>query len=203
MNNGGLVTSWLVENFSPTGRADEKGYEAFFSEAAAVSAGAEGLIFLPYLYGERAPIYKEDARGVYFGLSAQHGRSHFARAGLEGILLALYSIFELVRPSDLTQPIRATGGYLKSDLMLQIQADIFGVPIETPQNLEGSVIGAAMVGMKALGVIRAYQELAGLLPAGRVFYPDEKKHQKYEQRFESYKNLLNILNANNCFGKSL
>lgn len=190
MNNGGLVTQWLVENFSSSGTADEQGYAEFFADAASVSPGADGLIFLPYLFGERAPIYNEQARGAYLGLNARHHRAHFARAGLEGILMALYSIYEIVGPESIGQPIRATGGYLKSELMLQIQADIFGAPIETPENLEGSIVGAAMVGMKALGVIRDYSEVNHFLPIVKVFVPNEENHQIYQKGFQQFKRLL-------------
>jgi len=190
MNNGGLVTQWLVENFSPSGTADERGYAEFFTDAASVCPGADGLIFLPYLFGERAPIYNEHARGAFLGLDARHHRAHFARAGLEGILMALYSIYEIVGQDSVGQPIRATGGYLKSELMLQIQADIFGAPIETPENLEGSIIGAAMVGMKGLGVIRDYSEVSHFLPIVKVFTPNEQNHQVYQKSFQKFKWLL-------------
>ena len=82
---------------------------------------------MPYLFGERAPIYNEATRGVFFGLHNGHQRGHFVRAGLEGILLAFYSIFELItRDMSYKIEVRATGGYVRSELMLQMQADIFG-----------------------------------------------------------------------------
>ena len=128
--------------------------------------------------------------GAFLGLDARHHRAHFARAGLEGILMALYSIYEIVGQDSVGQPIRATGGYLKSELMLQIQADIFGAPIETPENLEGSIIGAAMVGMKGLGVIRDYSEVSHFLPIVKVFTPNEQNHQVYQKSFQKFKWLL-------------
>jgi len=193
MNNGGLVTQWLVENFSSSGVADEQGYADFFSAAVSVMPGAEGLIFLPYLFGERAPIYNEQAKGAFIGLDTHHHRAHFARAGLEGILMALYSIYELVRPEGDAQPIRATGGYLRSEFMLQMQADIFGVPIATPENLEGSVIGAAMVGMRALGVIRDYAEMTKQLPLVKVFTPDEGNHRRYQQQYQTFRKWMTVV----------
>lgn len=193
MNNGGLVTRWLVETFFGEGRSDDAAYLAFFKAAAKAEPGADGLLFLPYLYGERAPIYDENARGVYFGLTVAHGKPHFARAGLEGILFALYSIFEMVRGDEAVSAIRATGGYLRSDLMLQLQADIFGLPIATPENLEGSVVGAAMLGMKALGVIGDYAELDGLLPVSKTFEPDRKNHRLYQQRYPKFRALYRAL----------
>lgn len=189
MNSGGLVTRWLVENFASTGNADDSAYRSFFEAAGTVEPGAEGLLFLPYLYGERAPIYDEHARGVYFGLTAAHGKAQLSRAGLEGILFALYSIYDMVRGDEVASTIRATGGYLRSELMLQIQADIFGLPIATPENLEGSVVGAAMLGMKALGVIQDYAELDHLLPTSRTFGPDGARHTIYQENYLRFKAL--------------
>jgi gluconokinase len=193
MNNGGLVTRWLVENFSTSGSTDDAAYRELFEAAGAVTPGAEGLLFLPYLFGERAPIYDEHARGVYFGLTAAHSQAHFARAGLEGILFALYSIYELVRGNEAAHVIHATGGYLRSELMLQIQADIFGLPIVTIDNLEGSVVGAAMLGMKALGEIEDYAELDVLLPVSRTFGPNSARHDLYQARNKRFKALYQAL----------
>lgn len=192
-NSGGLVTKWLVENFSVQQRADAVAYDDLFAVAAAQPPGAEGLIFLPYLLGERAPIYDEQARGVFFGLTSDHGRGHFARAGLEGILFALYSIFEIIQTSDQELEVRATGGYLRSELMLQIQADIFGVPIRVPDNLEGSAIGAAALGMKALNKIESWDEIAPLLPVTRSFSPDMKAHRHYQAVYQRFKALYAAL----------
>lgn len=195
MNSGGLVTRWLVDNFGGTDGADEAAYGVFFEAAGRVAPGAEGLLFLPYLYGERAPIYDEKARGVYFGLTAAHSRAHFARAGLEGILFALYSIYDMVRGDEAASTIRATGGYLRSELMLQIQADIFGLPIATPENLEGSVVGAAMLGMKALGVVPDYAELDHLLPPSRTYEPNCTRHAIYQENYQRFRALYRALKS--------
>jgi gluconokinase len=95
----------------------------------------------------------------------------------------------MVRGDEATSTIRATGGYLRSELMLQIQADIFGLPIATPENLEGSVVGAAMLGMKALDVIQDYAELDHLLPTLRTFEPEEARHAVYQENYQRFKAL--------------
>lgn len=160
MNNGGLVTQWLTRNFSRTRAITDDAYTEMLDAASKISPGSDGLLFLPYLFGERAPIYNELARGVYFGLHNRHHRGHFARAGLEGILFALYSIFEILQETqNKTLEIRAAGGYLQSPLMLQMQADIFGQPILVPGEQEGSVIGAAALALKALGYISGFDAL--------------------------------------------
>ena len=128
MNSGGLVTDWFAKSFfgdNISGSPDA--YESMMKAAEAVSPGCEGLLFLPYIFGERAPIWDENARGMYFGIHERHDRAYFARATIEGILLALHSIYECIAGEENENiEIRATGGYVQSPLMLQIQADIFG-----------------------------------------------------------------------------
>ncbi len=193
MNNGGLVTQWLVENFSSQRTVENAAYKDLFTAAVSVVPGAEGLIFLPYLFGERAPIYDERARGVYFGLTSSHHRGHFARAGLEGILFAMYSIFEIIKSDGEDVEVRATGGYLRSELMLQMQADIFGVPIRIPENFEGSSIGAAALGLKALGLIKSYDEITSLIPISKTYLPDPENHRIYQEIFIHFRELYTHL----------
>ena len=151
MTNGGLVTQWFAENFF---KEESDPLASMLNEAAKVEPGAGGVIFLPYLYGERSPIYDEHARGVFFGLHGSHTRAHMARAALEGVIFALATIFELLRDSvDQVKEVRATGGYVRSPLSLQIQADIFNFPISVPENYEGSSIGAAALAYLALGQV--------------------------------------------------
>ncbi len=194
MNNGGLVTRWLVDNFSPTDSADEHAYAAMFAKAEQVGPGAENLLFLPYLFGERAPIYNENARGVFFGLGSQHTQAHFARAGIEGILFALYSIFDhlQIRHTDEVE-IRATGGYIRSELMLQIQADMFGHPILVPSSFEGSLIGAAALAFKAVGHISDYDRLFTRAIIEKTVLPDLEQHQHYQALFRKFQQLYQTL----------
>jgi gluconokinase len=187
MNNGGLVTKWLADTFSETRKSDQDDYDDLFDLATFVKPGSDGLIFLPYLYGVRAPIYDEHARGVYFGITPIHTRGHLVRAGLEGILFALYSIFErLQKTTPSNQDIWCTGGYIKSDLMLHIQADIFGRPIHVPNTSEGSTIGAAMLAFKALKQIEAYEDLSDLIITERIITPNRTAHQTYQEIYTNF-----------------
>jgi gluconokinase len=193
-NNGGLVTQWLVENFSQGGVSNQDNFQKLFAQAAKIEPGADGLIFLPYLFGERAPIYNEAARGVFFGLHNGHQRGHFVRAGLEGILLAFYSIFELItRDMSYKIEMRATGGYVRSELMLQMQADIFGIPINIPSDFEGSVIGAAILAYKSLGYVKTYDDLLKHIIIAKQYCPDEQKHLRYQGIFTRFKALYQQL----------
>lgn len=194
MNSGGLVTQWLVESFIEPSENINDRYDQLFSKAESTPPGADGLIFLPYLFGERAPIYDENARGVFYGIHSNSSTAHFCRAGLEGILFAIYSIFELINEeSGGNIEVRATGGYLRSREMLQIQSDIFGLELNIPHELEGSTIGAAMLGFKALGEIQSYDELAGYIKIKTKICPDELNLEFYQKRFEKFKQLYKSL----------
>ena len=194
MNNGGLVTQWLAENFSSPKVSSEDRFQSIFDQASEIEPGADGLIFLPYLFGERAPIYDEHARGVYFGLHRGHTRAHLVRAGIEGILFAMYSIFELLQTSEYNiEEIRASGGYLKSDLMLQIQADIFGKPIKVPASHEGSLVGAALLAQKALGVIDFYDQRTKYIKISRQVEPNLSNTKEYEGIYPRFKALYSHL----------
>ncbi len=120
-------------------------YQAMTAEAASVPAGCEGLIFLPYVSGERTPYADPDARGVFFGLSLRHSRSHLIRAVMEGVAFGLLDSMNLLRGLGIAAPrIRVTGGGSRSRLWRQIIADVFSVPVEVVED-EGAAYGAALV----------------------------------------------------------
>src|SRR5207302_180381 len=106
------------------------GYDELVAEAAAVPAGAEGLLFLPYLTGERTPHLDPLARGTFFGLTARHGRAHLTRALMEGVAFSLRDSLEIMRGLGVAaSQVRATGGGARSPLWRQLQADVYGVPV--------------------------------------------------------------------------
>lgn len=191
MNNGGLVTQWLVDTFFMGKQAaGNDAFDEMLTLAGNTEACSDGLIFLPYIFGERAPIWDEKARGVYFGIHGSHQRGHFARATLEGILFAMYSIYEVITSDHSSVlEVRATGGYLRSELMVQIQADIFGIPVCVPSNFEGSSIGAAILAFKAMGCIDSYDEISEFLKVQKMYKPDEKKTLLYRDQFEKFKKI--------------
>jgi gluconokinase len=187
MTNGGLVTQWFANNFF---KKESDPLESMLQEAAVVDPGAEGVIFLPYLYGERSPIYDEHARGVFFGLHGSHTRAHLARAALEGVIFALTTIFEILRDSvDKVKEVRATGGYARSPLSLQIQADIFNFPISVPENYEGSSIGAAALAFLALGRYADFSPVRDAIKIERVVEPNRSNHKVYADQLARFKEI--------------
>ena len=116
------------------------------NEAGEVPAGAEGLLFLPYLSGERTPHPDPDARGAFVGLSLRHGRGHLTRAVLEGVAFGLKDSVELMKPLGLNVArVRVAGGGTRSPIWRQILADVFDAQLATTDATEGAAYGAALL----------------------------------------------------------
>lgn len=121
-------------------------YEVMIESAAEAPPGCEGLIFLPYLTGERTPHADPDARGVFFGLTMRHGKGHLIRSVLEGVAYGLCDSLGLMRGLGLdAREIRVSGGGARSDLWRQILADVFNCPVATVNVTEGAAYGAALL----------------------------------------------------------
>jgi len=128
-------------------------------EAALAGPGAEGLFFLPYLTGERAPYYDSDAKGAWIGLTVRHGRPHLIRSVLEGATYAMRDSLELIREMGVTvDQVRVSGGGARSALWRQIQADIYGVDVHTVNATEGPAFGVALLAMVGAGVFSTVPE---------------------------------------------
>ena len=130
-------------------------YELLIQEAAAVPAGAEGLLFLPYLTGERTPYPNPHARGVMFGLTVRHTKPHLTRAVLEGVTYGLRDSLSLMRGLGIApHQVRASGGGARSPVWRQIMADIFGTEITTVNSEEGAAYGAGLLAGVGAGLYR-------------------------------------------------
>jgi xylulokinase len=122
-------------------------FDDLLHEAASIPAGSEGLLFLPYLSGERTPHPDPLARGAFVGLTLRHGRGHLTRALLEGVAFGLKDSFTLIQAAGLSQirQVRASGGGTKSPLWRQILADVLGTELITVNTTEGAAFGAALL----------------------------------------------------------
>ena len=133
-------------------------YDLLTAAAAQVPAGCEGLLFLPYLTGERTPYPDPNARGVFFGLTLRHTKAHLTRSVLEGVTYALRDSLELMRGLGLTiEQVRASGGGAKSPLWRQILADVFATEIALVNTEEGAPYGAALLAGVGAGVYPSVQ----------------------------------------------
>jgi xylulokinase len=169
----------------------EASYDDLVAEAAAVPPGAEGLLFLPYLTGERTPHLDPLARGAFFGLTARHGRAHLTRALMEGVVFSLRESLEIMRGLGVgpTQ-VRATGGGARSALWRELQADVYGVPVARTAAEEGPAYGAALLAGVAAGVFGDVDDACSrieLLP--ELTEPDASRSAVYERQYGLYREL--------------
>lgn len=194
VNNGGVLLKWYAGQFLGRSFTHSEDFDWFLQQAAQVPAGAEGLIFLPYVQGERAPVWDATARGVFFGLQAVHSQAHAMRAVVEGINFALYevarSVVETIGPID---HVYASGGFTKSAAWLQWLTDLFGKPVTVSSTADASVTGAAILGYKALGLMDALAFPASQQAAAITFHPQEADRIAYLRNYENYRELYRRL----------
>lgn len=190
LNNGGIALQWARNLLYP----GSSGYDELTAEAAGVAPGSESLLFLPYLAGERSPGFNARARGVWFGLGLEHGRPHMARSVLEAIAYRLYSVLGPIEElTGTAAEIRATGGFARSDLSLQICADVFGREVAVPAETEGSALGAFVLGAVALGVANDLSWVHRFIQVERRVLPDAGRHAIYEELFGVYRQVYTHL----------
>ncbi len=199
-NNGGVILKWYVENFLGSKLDSANDYTQLFKTLANTNPGAEGLIFLPFVLGERAPIWNSDACGVFFGIRSFHNQAHFTRAVVEGISMALYHIaHSMISTGLVIRQIHVSGGFVHSSQWLQILANIFGKKICLINIADASAIGAAYLAMKNLHIIHDFQQLK---PAEITdILPQAEFTAGYQQQFEKYKNLYDSL-AHHMIGEN-
>lgn len=192
VNNGGNALQWLLKN--ATGREEllPGDYAELFTRVEPVDAGSNGLLFLPYLTGERAPIWDTASCGTFFGLRLHHRQPHFARAVLEGICYALNDVLQaLVQDAGEIEEINVSGGFVHSTVWMQILADITGKNIILLQAEDASAIGAAYLAAKAIGLEKQYPSPPGATK--EIIKPDLNKYENYRKYFIVYKQLYRDL----------
>lgn len=164
------------------------GVDDLIREAADVPAGADGLIFLPYLAGERSPIWDPEARGAFVGLTLQAGRAHLARAVLEASALAIRHVAAPILAAGVqVNAMRVAGGPARSQTWNQIKADITGFPVEVPRIVETAVAGSAILAAVGVGAhpdlrsgIRAMTAIDARLE------PDPERAATYDRTYAAY-----------------
>jgi len=169
-------------------------YDTMMEGAAAVPAGAEGLLFLPYLSGERTPHGDPNARGVFCGLTLRHGRAHLARAVVEGVTFGLRDSLEIMRALRLpADRVYATGGGARSPLWRRIQADVFAVPVVAEEAGEGPALGAALLAGAGTGVFTLAEGAARAVRQGDVVAPQPAQVDVYNRAYAIYDKLYPAL----------
>lgn len=190
-NNAGLALQWFRDRcFAAETINNADIYNQILELANTIPAGAEGLLFLPFLAGERAPYWNADARGVWFGLSLHHTRSHLARSVLEGILFSIASVVNvLAQQSNVVPTIHASGGFAQSKLWRQMMADVLGYDVIVPQVYESSAFGAALVTMRSLGWIHDYADVINWVKSGDRYSAQVEQSKRYKDLYLMYQRL--------------
>jgi xylulokinase len=195
---GGRSFIWLLETFgyarpstSPYGPNGALGADAALADAARVPAGADGLVFLPYLAGERAPLWDPNAKGGLHGVRSSHGRGHVGRAVLEGVAFALRHIADVLREGGAEiSELRVSGGQAKGALWNRIKADVLGVPVAVPRTLEGALLGYAMLAAIAAGKVKdAVTAADRFVRIATRIEPDAAVSSVYAERYATYRAL--------------
>jgi len=151
VSNGGITLRWAGEAFAPelvtSGHADAE----LLALAAQAPAGSDGLVMLPYLLSERAPLWDPDIAGAFLGVRHHHNRSHFIRAAVEGVCLQISTIVDALDTVHPVRSIRATGGTFRAELWRQVMAATLARPLTIRADAGGTALGAAALGWYALG----------------------------------------------------
>ena len=153
VSNGGIVVRWAGRALAPDLQEAEPARmdEAVLALAASAPAGSDGLVMLPYLMAERAPLWDPELPGAYLGLRRDHGRAHLVRAAIEGVCLQLRVILDQLDRLHSVSSVRVTGGAMRSPLWRDVLAAALDRPLHTVGDAEGTALGAAALGLFALG----------------------------------------------------
>jgi len=184
-NNGGIVIQWLKDLLN-----DQRSFTEFLSDAEQIAPGAEGMLFIPYLNGERAPIWNQRAKGNFYGVTITHKKEHFIRAVLEGITFNLYQIGKaLERLAGEPRKIYVNGGLARSPLWLQMMADIFETEIFVSESHHSAAWGAAWTALTATQKVDSFEDIKKNIPMGKATIPNKENSEQYKKIYENYEML--------------
>lgn len=194
LNNGGNVLQWFAAGFMKKPFVKPEDFEEFIDNALSTDAGADGLVFLPYIHGERAPVWDADAKGVFWGVTSAHTIQHFMRAIMEGISFGLLGILQTLEEiTGNINNIYASGGFIKSEKWVTLLAEILGRPLHITQAEDSSAAGAAIIAMKALGIINNLEETSSFFQIERTYEPNLTNTDAYKKNYTVYSALYDKL----------
>jgi len=193
INNGGIALQWIADLLAGKQGAD---VETPLELAQKAPAGSDGLLFLPYLLGERAPVWDAEACGGWIGLKINHGQPQLARSVLEGICYSLRDLIVLIEEAyGPILRIAASGGFTQSDFWVQLLADVTGKPVQITHNPDASAVGAIFTAMYAVGVLNDWNDIHRLLPDSPVINPNKGHADFYAKTFAQYQKLYPAVEA--------
>ena len=190
-NNGGVIFEWFAKQFGDFKNLFdiENSMEDLINDASKVGAGSNGLLFLPYLLGERAPIWNANARGTYFGLNINHERQHFIRATIEGILYEIYSIGKTLEERRTIKSLSINGSFASIPFCAQMIADIFNKPVNIRKNSDSIGLGAFLLSAIEMGIYKNIDEAARTVVLPDTYKPEKQNHQIYIKYFKIFERL--------------
>lgn len=193
MATSGSLLKWYAQGFceSDAERADRTRrsvYELLDEAAGRTNPGADGLVVLPYFLGEKTPLHDPAARGTILGLDLHHGRQHVYRALLEAVVYGFKHHVDVLRESGLeVARVFAADGGARSDLWLQIAADVLELPVQRVAQHPGSSLGAAVTAGMGVGVLDDWRAIERYVRMDRVFQPTPRHRATYRRLYEVYR----------------
>lgn len=190
-NNGSVIFEWFAKQFGDFKLAYdlENCMAELINDATKVAPGADGLLFLPYLLGERAPIWNANARGVYFGLNINHEQKHFVRATIEGILYEMYSIGKTLEEHRSIKSLSVNGSFATIPFCSQLIADIFNKPVTIVKNLNSIGLGSFLISATDMGIYKNLDEAAKSVEPAKTFTPNKQHHAIYKRHAAIFEKL--------------
>lgn len=196
VNNGGIILRWVRDNLADAevntaNLLQRDPYDILTAIAETVPPGSDGLLFHPYLAGERSPLWDANARGSFYGLALHHTKAHLFRSVLEGVVYNLYVVLDALQNAiGPAKSIQATGGFARSELWRQMLADVFDRAVTIPETIESSCFGAAILGLYALQRIPSLDRVSDLIGSTYRHQPIPDNVKIYQKILPLYQHLL-------------
>jgi gluconokinase len=196
-NNGGNIFEWFTRQFGDFKNPFDIDHSMreLISEASRVTPGSNGLLFLPYLLGERAPIWNANARGVYFGVNIKHEKAHFVRSTIEGILYGIYSIGKTLEEHRKIDTLCINGSFGSLPFVTQMVADIYNKPVRLRQNYHSVSYGSYLLSATEMGIFRSLDDAAKTVSLVDMVTPDKQAHQTYLKYYKLFARLSTKLSG--------
>lgn len=198
---GGGTLRWFNNEFGINQKhydLEINAFEALSNEAKSVDPGSDGVIFLPYMKGERSPLWNSNAKGMYYGLSYNHSRAHMVRSTMEGVAYSLLHNIDTAKEAGAeVSVLSSVGGSSNSHVWMQAKADITNKTIEVPYSDHATTLGAAILAGIGVGIYKDYNEaIEKTVNIQRVYKPIQKNVEIYKRHYQQYLKLSALMTQN-------
>lgn len=190
VNNGGNVVKWFMENFYAKKFTSAEDLDWLTKKAESIPPGSAKLLFLPYIFGERSPVWDARATGAFIGLNGEHTLDHMARSVFEGIFFGLREILTAIEENGIqVGEIHASGAFVNSSFLMQCLSNVMNKPVIISEYSDASVIGACFLGMNAVGMRNNFNHGMALNKDKRSYLPDGAVSAVYEEMFALFRSI--------------